>query len=313
MKKPLTSALAITTLAALPSIAEVDPKVHAKWSKIFVITSATRRCDFQSKEDIDLQLVLLGYPLSSHAYYEQKMSKEIQAIFDKNPNFCSDVARKVKGSDTTTNESAKDNDPHKLCLDARDYEGCIRVKTGLKRQPAPSSTDNSDEICLKNGWCIANKGRDRFGLKKLAGWIYKEFNDGDVLYANPTLKRIPHKADDYRYVAQEQVFRFYRQPTSGSDPITTTIGKSTTTCTGYMNSVECSTKDPITLTTPGTKPRAGMNISREQSIVVDCKDKTEALYIEGRLKGNWTRIKGRNNILDKCSRIKTMPISSMKL
>jgi hypothetical protein len=313
MKKLLTSAIALTTFTALPSMAEVVPEVHAKWSRIFVITSATRRCSFQPKEDIDLQLVLLGYPLSSHAYYEQKMSDEIQAIFDKNPNFCSDVAREIKDSGTKTTKTQEGNDPHKLCLDARDYEGCIRVKTGSKKQSKPSSTENIEEKCLSNGWCIANNGRDRFGLKKLTGWMYKELNNGDVYYYNPTPKRIPHKADDYRYIVQEQVVRFYRQPTSGSDPITTTIGNSTTTCTGYMNSVQCSTRDPITLTTPGTKPRPGMNISREQSVVVDCIDKTRALYIEGRLKGNWDKIKGKHNLLDQCSRVRTMSKSSMKL
>lgn len=325
----LISAFALSSLVSISlddALANPVPAVHAQWSRIFVIISAGRRCNDQSKEDLDLQLVLLGYPLSSHAYYEREMKDEIQEIFDKNPNFCADSGQSTKKILNTSSSStrstisdastrSRDDEVHKLCLDARDYEGCIRVKKGLSAKLESNSNGNEDEKCFDQGWCIAKKGRDRFGLKKLTGWIYKEFTDGDVLYVNPNTKRVPHSNDRYRYLVQEQVYRFYRPPTTGSDPVTTTIGSSTitTTCTGYVDSVQCRTSEPLTLTRPGSRPRPGMNISRQQALVVDCKDKTQALYINGGLKGNWSKVKEQNLLLDQCSDIKNLGASQMKL
>ena len=203
-------------------------------------------------------------------------------------------------------------DSHKACLEAKDYEGCIRVKEkGVST--ASENGDSSKEYCEESGWCIAKAGRDRFNLIKKTGWMYKEFDDGDILYVNPTIKRIPHSSSSSRYLGQEQVFRYYSEPRVGSSSTTTTIGSAQTRCTGYDSYISCTTTPPAQITMPGTKRSAGGNRSIYRVLVVDCKDKTQALYVNGRVLGKWKKANLYGDIYRQCSRASEAPPLYMSL
>lgn len=59
---------------------------------------------------------------------------------------------------------AVDPQHHKLCLEARDYAGCIKAMSGSKNE------EQSSEKCWDRydcHWCIAQKGIDTLGMPKL--------------------------------------------------------------------------------------------------------------------------------------------------
>lgn len=210
------------------------------------------------------------------------------------------------------NAAVNKRSAHKECLKAADYEGCIRVNTsGLSSSSVKKEPEK--EYCEDSGWCLAKEGRDRFNLKKKAGWMYKEFDDGDILYVNPVIKRIPHNSFSSRYLGQEQVFRYYSEPKAGSLPTTTTIGTAQTQCSSYDNYISCKTTPPTQIKIPGTKGSAGGNRSINRVLVVDCKDKTQALYVNGRVLGKWERVNLNGGIYRQCSSASEAPPLYMSL
>ena len=136
------------------------------------------------------------------------------------------------------------------------------------------------DYCPNNadGWCIAGEGRDRFDLKKMTGWHYKEFEDGHVLYFDPVIRRVPHKGQPHRYIARTLISRFYEAPTTGTPGTYDTIGNAITDCMSYGSSFNCTTTPATPIYISGTSGTAGGIKSIKKHNVVDCRDKTYAFY-----------------------------------
>ena len=196
---------------------------------------------------------------------------------------------------------------HKLCLEARDYSGCIKAMTG-------EDTENpSAERCWKR-WgqylCIAKRGLDHFGLPKIVGSIYITHDSGAIDYidwdgsrhhedGNPIYNEylVPHKGQK-RYIAEKFVGRFSYAGTAGTASRSYTIGSGSTNCytTGsvgtygmYGGSTSCTSTPPTTVNIPGSSGTPGGISSRRGVYIYDCKDRTYAFYYDGRLSGNWQK------------------------
>ena len=186
---------------------------------------------------------------------------------------------------------------HDQCLEARDYEGCVKVKSG--------NGSIIEEKCGPKGWCVSAGGRDVNNQKKPVGWVYKEADDGVVTYVDPgSAQRVPHKGQSDRYITYVYKISYYQPPTA---PRTSTYGTANTFCNSYGGyGISCTTSPATTVTTPGRVGGYKMITGRR---VVDCKDKTSAGYSGGKVKGKWTSI--TNNRF--CSEANKLPVSTIKL
>ena len=166
--------------------------------------------------------------------------------------------------------------------------------TSSKNSEATSSV--SEDYCPKNanGWCIAGEGRDRFGLKKIKGWRYKELESGTVMYIDTVAKRVPHKGQHHRYVAHTLIIRSIQAATAGTPGSYNTIGSATTNCTGYGSMINCTTTPATKIYIPGTSGSAGGLKSTKEIAVADCQDGTVAFYDykSRKIKGRWKKIEG---------------------
>lgn len=203
---------------------------------------------------------------------------------------------------------------HQRCKDVRDYQGCMNYKNNATAPSPKSSFTPAQDYCPDNadGWCVAGEGRDRFNMRKMKGWQYKEFTDGDVLYIDPIAKRVPHKGQPYRYIAERQVFRYYSTPTSGTPGSYTTIGSASTNCTGYGAMINCTTTPAPRIYNPGIPGSAGGVKSIERTMVVDCVDGTSSLYI-GNKAGKWKPVNKNTALFSYCEKRTTLPPLEMKL
>ena len=190
------------------------------------------------------------------------------------------------------------------CLQAKDYEGCMRFQ---------SKSDNGQESCNSHGWCIAGSGRDRFGLKKIEGWYYKEMEDGTVVYKNPGWKRILHKGDATRYVGQESLIRRIASPIPGTAGHYSSFGSYRTSCTGgYGGTANCTTTAPTKVYIPGTPGRSGGLKTTKGVFVVDCIEGTQTTYLNGRA-GKWDKIKEASTLDDYCGSRSSYDVLNMNL
>lgn len=203
---------------------------------------------------------------------------------------------------------------HQRCKDVRDYQGCMNYKNNGTTSTAVRKVTPAQDYCPENadGWCIAGEGRDRFNMRKMKGWEYKEFADGDVLYVDPIARRVPHKGQPDRYIAERQVFRYYSAPTSGTPGSYTTIGSASTDCTGYGSMINCTTTPAPRIYNPGIPGSAGGVKSIERTKVVDCVDGTSSLYIENKA-GKWKPVNKNSALFSYCDKRNTLPSLEMKL
>ena len=58
-------------------------------------------------------------------------------------------------------------DPHEACLNAKDYEGCVKVKSGASASTAKKAQDS----CIGEFCTVTTRGVDIFGLPKPMGGI----------------------------------------------------------------------------------------------------------------------------------------------
>ena len=190
------------------------------------------------------------------------------------------------------------------CLQAKDYEGCMRFH---------SKSSSSQESCNSRGWCVAGSGRDRFGLKKIEGWHYKEMEDGAVYYKSPNLKRIFHKGSATRYVGQELLIRRIASPIPGTAGHYTSFGNYNTSCTGaYGGTANCTTTAPTKVYIPGTPGLPGGLKTTKELLVVDCIDSTAASYLNGRA-SKWVKIKEASTLDDYCGSRSSYDVLNMNL
>lgn len=191
-----------------------------------------------------------------------------------------------KSSSQKSTNNNTNLDAHKQCLEARDYEGCIKVKTG--KQTASPTND-----CKPFKWCTAGEGNDILGMPMITGWRMQSNPAKQyVFYRRPELQKANVRGKTDRYIVAELVARRYVSPTSGSPGSTTTIGSATTNCSNYMGSVNCTTTPATTISTPGIAPRSGGVKQDNIHTLIDCKDRTEGAHWNGELKGKWKPIAG---------------------
>lgn len=240
-------------------------------------------------------------------YSSQRAFDECNRIFERR-TYLIKPKEKSNQSIAISVPSKKRVNSHDACLDAKDYQGCMSF-TGR------NNSSSIEEKCLPNGWCMAKKGIDSFGFPKKVGYLYKTMDSGSILYMNPVTKRIPHKGDPARYLATEMIWRYYKNPTSGTPGSQTTIGSSRTNCTGYGVSISCTTTPPTVISTPGTSGSPGGNRSVSRVSVLDCKDKTSATYERGKLYLKWKKADSSHEglIKNKCPILTTFPVLNMKL
>ena len=192
---------------------------------------------------------------------------------------------------------------HESCLDARDYEGCIKVKSGLG--------DIAEEQCDENGWClVTSKSRDIGGYLKLKGWWYKE-KEKRVLYVDRnSASRVPHRGQPARYVAVLSASTAYDP---GTAPSSTPITARTTKCTDYGNNLNCTTTPGISINRPGIS--AGWKRIKFWD-VVDCKDQTGTFFANGKRKAGWKKFdlsRSSQWFQNVCKNAAELPAKKMKL
>lgn len=197
---------------------------------------------------------------------------------------------------------------HERCLKAADYTGCVTTQTnGLVKPAVQGETRDSD------GWCIAKKGKDRFGLPKLVGWKYRENEDGNVVYWESKWRLIPYTGES-RYIGRRFVDRYYDEGVAPTPGYSRSVGSDTTTCSSYGSygraTTNCYTTPAPTLRIPGSAGRAAGVRSGKWTKVYDCVDKTSAKYSEEeRLEGKWEKDMNTPKACEKPGELEFMYIS----
>ena len=213
---------------------------------------------------------------------------------------------------------------HKLCKDAKDYQGCVQAQT--VGGPLPSATE---EECWKNyegsRRCIAGFGNDRFGMPKKEGWIYWTNYNGSIWYAEWDVKKrnsagnpasvtyqVPHEGQ-IRYIATRNLFRWHEPPTAGTPGYATTLGSERTTCYGYGPNVNCTTTPATKFVVPGREGTPGGVMTRETFYVVDCKEYTTAVYVDGKAAKGWIKREKDSPYVSNCIDINSYPVLNLAL
>jgi hypothetical protein len=231
-------------------------------------------------------------------------------------------------------------DTHKRCLAAKDYSGCIQSNSG--QSPGVSGpTKNSTSIlgrekCFDSGVCIAKSGQDQLGLPKVVGWMYSYSPaHNTVSYWSPEDKRVPHKGQPARYIAENNVRHYYQQPVAATPGYYREISPAKTTCTPtysgtnwvnggssghriYKKNISgqtCTTSSATKVWVAGTPGTAGGPRKYSYVDVIDCQDLTHATYHQGRLRGNWSKYVGdeAKSIRKRCSNRANFKVNTMKL
>ena len=195
---------------------------------------------------------------------------------------------------------------HKRCLEAKDYAGCVKSNAGNSPARAGDAAETQDsatvEKCSAGNVCVAKPGMDQLGLPKLVGWVYRYWSSSNVVrYWQMPPRRVPHKGQSDRYVALDYVEHYYQQPVAATPGRYIEITPKKKTCIPkygggtWINGQwkprpagqTCTTTAATKSWVPGTPAVVGGPRSRSWVQVFDCKDKTKAQYVNGRLKGNW--------------------------
>ena len=219
---------------------------------------------------------------------------------------------------------------HKLCVEAKDYAGCVQSNGGKAPARAGVAAESKDSLrseeCSAGNVCVAMPGRDQLGLPKVVGWSYKYLPSSNVVqYWQMPPRRVPHKGQPDRYVAIKFVEHYYQQPTAATPGHYQEITPKKKTCTPTFgggtwvngqwkprpSGQTCTTTAATKVWVAGTPAVPGGPRSRSWRQVHDCKDKTEASYINGRLRGKWSRMsRGWNHI---CVDRSDLKVLNMKL
>ncbi len=207
-------------------------------------------------------------------------------------------------TETSSNEQAHDE-----CLNARDYKGCIEVKSGN------SSNTKRDESCAPYTLCKPGKGNDMLGEPMIHNWPYTYYPDKQIVRYYGPISKLIVRGEIGRYIEMESIFREKRNPTQAIAPTSFNLSPKTTTCTAGYNSVDCKTSPPIDITIPGKQASPGGIIQTSHRTVIDCKDQTYAIHNDGHVVGRWKTTKGTNHqtvksLLKSCDNIDELPLST---
>ena len=200
---------------------------------------------------------------------------------------------------------------HNLCLEAKDYAGCVQSNGGQSPAGMGGLDQNQDsglkENCSADNVCVAKPGTDQLGFPKVVGWTYKYWPSSNVVqYWRMPPMRVPHKGQPDRYVALNYIEHYYQQPIAATQGYYVEISPKKKTCLPtfgggtWINGQwkpnpagkTCTTTEAQKSWVPGTPAVEGGPRSRSWVQVFDCKDKTKAQYVNGRLRGNWPSMNG---------------------
>ena len=220
------------------------------------------------------------------------------------------------------------------CLLVKDYSGCIQANSGQSPGVSGPMKDSGSifgrEKCFDNGACIARFGQDQLGLPKVVGWMYMYSPaKNTVNYWNPEAKRVPHKGQPARYIAENNVQHYYQQPVAATPGYYRETSPAKTTCTPtysggiFINGVykknnsgqTCTTSSPTKIWVAGTPGTAGGPRRYSYVEIIDCQDLTHATYHQGRLRGNWSKYIGDDAqyARNRCSNRANFKVKAMKL
>ena len=206
--------------------------------------------------------------------------------FEENFNVCKGVfvellkegdSQGERGNQSGGKErTRKENNSHEQCLQAKDYEGCMRFNA------RDANKESQNDEC-EDGICFVRaKGRDAYGLPKPVGWAYLEADDGRIFYFSKVY-RVPHNEQRSRYIAVQRITRYYQSPKGGTSGAIIGGGSASTSCYGSGTSINCTTTGSSPTYIPGSSPIPGGIISSDFSTVYDCEDNTVASYEKGKL------------------------------
>lgn len=176
--------------------------------------------------------------------------------------------------------SSSKQSAHKECLEAKDYEGC------MKFQISSNKADGTEDECTGKICLINTKGADVYGLPKPVGWFSLQADDGRLFYYSRTY-RVPHNGQEARYVAIRRITRVYNSPEPGYSGTIIGSNRSTTNCTSYGGSINCTTSGTMPTYIEGKSGTSGGVSSTSFDEVYDCKDNTNAAYKADRMWIGW--------------------------
>ena len=172
--------------------------------------------------------------------------------------------------------NSEENKIHKLCLDARDYQGCINSNKGPKNNQNIITSEKEQCRGDKPIICIAKKGYDFIGSPKIVGWDYFEDpTDFTVTYLQNVPYKVKAKGEYGRYIDLSTIIRTYSGPTAGTS--STIIGGGATNCydSGY-GTFTCNSTSPTII--PGKPSTPGGIYQSRFRVVLDCEDKKYREY-----------------------------------
>ena len=194
------------------------------------------------------------------------------------------ASKAIQQNSSIANAKKSDSDAHQQCLDAKDYQGCMKFATG-------QSQGSPDEDCPPDEWCTATKGIDPLGKQKIVGWEMRyEPGARRVTYRRLTPQKVNVRGATDRYFEFELVVREEKDAVAAIASKTTSYGSATTNCTGYGSSIHCSTNSAPSITMPGRTGRAGGVYSYTALALFDCEERTWGLHLDGRLHGKWKKV-----------------------
>ena len=201
---------------------------------------------------------------------------------------------------------------HKLCLDAKDYSGCVKTISG--NDESVNNQSSMTEKCWGDGLeraCLAKEGIDNLGMPKLVNWFYDHDAAGNISYWEADLVRtkeqgvpkykryfIPHKGQK-RYWGVKYVMKYFVNAQPGYSGSSTTIGSASTSCTAYGGQAFCNTTPAATINIPGRSAQPAQIKSYQGLYVYDCKDKTEGYYTANKKGKGWQK----NSSIPSCSNV----------
>lgn len=163
---------------------------------------------------------------------------------------------------------------HEKCIKAADYSGCVKTNSG--NTLSKENTEPTSSV-------------DRFGLPKLDSKRYfgpQVVGDSDWYNDAASVRTLLNKGTYGRYVAYDEVIRYYQEAIPGSSGYSIPITGNSTNCYGsafgsyyggygsaYGNS-NCSTTPGTSMNVPGTAGIAGGARQKVKKNVIDCVEKT---------------------------------------
>ena len=190
-----------------------------------------------------------------------------------------------------------DSEIHALCIDAKDYSGCVNLNTNSKKSPIDSK-----------------ENRDILGKKVIKGWISYEAPAGkSVSYLSPeTIKKLEVRSAFGRYFEFYYLQRDYIPPVPAKQGYYGQLKPEETTCEWKSGKRYCTTYPASRTWYPGT-PGQPESVKEEESMaIVDCKDRTAKWSESNRSWRNKLPYFIQASIKDFCHRVESLPESSNK-